>query len=431
MPIPEKIVKERSLRYDLALWYASKAKGHLREGNRLFQGFRYPECISAFGDSIEFTSKALCAFLGADYRPTHDLAKPLIYLAATHSVQSKEFSRAAWISSRWVGADQQTRLLASYGNQDAGVPATKFISKKDVELIKADAEEVCRLLQVVETRQKFMIPIKLGILNGYVDEQDPSEKPCSKYAYTEFKIEDWERRLSQITASGKSRFQIEQIPVSKIGNEYAIVLNPFGEIYPEKDTKKRFVFNHLKDYIENGGVLVNVAGFPFFYAWDVMKGYEEPVVDEKTLIPATIFVGPRGGTPAFSVKNFALLLNFAGSLSWRELEVITTGDTPQMSGVNELDVYQDPNDKIIGGDLANVGGQSKVHEFRAIRKDATKDAVPLLRTRRPDFGEVYPIAEISRGFGYLIVGGMHTKSSSEFEKLIAAIDNFCDWLSKR
>ena len=41
------------------------------------------------------------------------------------------------------------------------------------------------------TKQKFGIPRKLGILNGYVDEQDPSEKACSKYLFSEFKIEDW------------------------------------------------------------------------------------------------------------------------------------------------------------------------------------------------------------------------------------------------
>jgi HEPN domain-containing protein len=427
MAQPKSKIEERSTRYDLALWYASKAKGHLREGNRLFQGFRYPECVSAFGASIEFTSKALCAFLGADFKPTHDLARPLTYLSVKFPDRSKELSRAAWISSRWVGADQQTRLLANYGNQDAAVPATKFIIREDVELIKADAQEACNLLHAIETKQKFMTPIKLGILNGYVDEKDSLEKACSKYAFSEFKVENWEKRLSEISRSGKAKFDVEKIPISKVKNEFAVIVNPFGEVYPEKDTRIRFAFNHLRNYVEEGGVLVNVAGFPFFYAWDVAKGAEEPVVDETTLVPE--IVRAEGGN--LYVERFKLLLNFAGSLSWRELGVITTGDTPQMAGANELDVYQEESDKAIAGELVNAGGQSKINEFRAVRKDATKDAIPLLRTRRPDFGEVYAIAAISRGFGYLMACGMHTKSNSEFEKVTLAIDNFCDWLSKR
>jgi HEPN domain-containing protein len=427
MASPRKAREEHLPTYGLALWYATKAKGHLQEGNKLFQGFRYPECVSAFGASIEFASKALCAFLGADYKTTHTLAKPLIYLSVKFPDKSKELSRAAWISSRWVGADQQTRLLASYGNQEAAVPATKFIIREDVELIKADAEEACSLLNTVETKQKFMVPIKLGMLNGHVDETDSSEKPCSKYTFSEFKIEDWEKRLSQISLSGRPKFEIEKIPISRVSNEFALIINPFGEVYPETDVKKRFAFNHLRNYVEEGGVLVNVAGFPFFYAWDVSKGAEEPVVDETTLVPDV--VRTEGGK--LYVDRFKLFLNFAGSLSWRELGVTTTGDTPQMAGVNELQVYQEESDKAIVGDIVNVGGENKVHEFRAVRKDATQGAIPLLRTQRPDFGEVFPIAAVNRGFGWLIVGGMHTKSTSELEKLVVTIDNFCSWLSRR
>lgn len=420
-------IKKRLPRYALALWYSSKAKEYLRAGNRLFQGFKYPECISTFGTSIEFALKAVCAFLGADYKPEHDLSKPLTHLSIQFVTCKKELSRAAWISSRWVGANQQTRLLANYGNQDAGVPATRFIHKQDVALIKADAKEACVFLNFVETKQKFGIPRKIGILNGYVDEEDSREKPCNKYTFSEFKIEDWEKRFSQITDSGKPKFAVERIPISKVGNEYAVIVNPFGEVYPEKEVKSRFVFNHLKNYVEDGGVLVNVAGFPFFYAWNVLTGAEEPIVDEKMLVPESIRT--EGGQ--FYVERFRMLLNFVGSLSWRELGIITTSDTPKVSGVKEREVYQTTEDKKIGGDLVTVGGQNKVYEFRAVRKDATKDAVPLLRAKREDFGEVYPIASIRRGFGYMIVCGMHTKSVSEFEKIVTAIDNFCGWLFRK
>jgi HEPN domain-containing protein len=410
--------------FDLALWYSLKAKGSLREGNRLFQEFRHPECLSAFGTSIEFALKAICAFLGADYKWEHDLSKPLVHLSVVFGKYSKELSRAAWISSRWVGANQQTRLLASYGNQEAAVPATKFIGRNDVELIKGDAEEACRLLNLVEVKQKLGLPRKLGILNGYVDEYDPKEKACTEYPFTEFKIEDWDRKFSQMSSPGVRKYDIEKIPISKVGNEYSVIINPFGEAYPERDVKIRFAFNHLKNYIEDGGILVNVAGFPFFYAWDVTKGTKEPVVDEKILVPES--VRKEGGK--FYADRFSLLLNFAGSLAWRDLGIITTSDTELMHGINQLDAFQEEVDKSIAGDIVDLGGLNKVFEFRAVQGDATKEAIPLLRARRPDFGEVYPIAAVKRGFGYLLVGGMNTKGPSEFEKLSTAVDGFCNWL---
>lgn len=425
MPEEEQMLEKRLPSYDLALWYSSKAKVYLREGEKLFQEFRYPECVSSFGASIEFALKAICAFLGADYKWEHSVSKPLIHLSVKYSEYSKQLSRAAWISSRWVGANQQTRNLANYGNQDASVPATEIIGRKDIELIKADAIEVCKLLHLIEIKQKFGVPRKLGILNGFVDESDSSEKPCQKYPFTEFNINDWEKRFSQILDNGKGKYKVEKIPTSRVGNEFAVIINPFGEAYPEKDVKKRFAFDILKNYIEDGGLLVNVAGFPFFYAWDVTKGGEQPVVDEKTLVPQSVRI--QGKT--FYVDRFRLLLNFAGSLLWRELDAITTSETPEFGGINQLEVYQNEEDREIVGNIVDVGGEKKVYEFRALRKE-TKGLIPFLRARRPDFGEIYPIAAVNIGFGHLIVGGMHTKSSSEFEKLVVAIDNFCDWLFK-
>lgn len=387
--------------------------------------FRYPECISSFGASIEFALKAIWAFLGADYKWEHSVSKPLIHLSVKYPKYNEQLSRAALISSRWVGANEQTRALANYGNQDASVPATKIIGRKDIELVKSDAIEICKLLYLVETKQKFGLPRKLGILNGFVDESDSLEKPCVKYPFAEFKMNDWEKRFSQISDAGKGKYEIEKIPISKVGNEFAVIINPFGEAYPERDVKKRIAFNILKNYIEDGGVLVNVAGFPFFYAWDVTKGAEEPIVDEKTLVPESVRIQGK----ELYVDRFRLLLNFAGSLLWRELDAITTSETPEFGGVNQLEVYQKEEDREIVGDIVDAGGEKKIHEFRALRKE-TKGLTPFLRAQRPDFGEVYPIAAVNIGFGYLIVGGMHTKSSSEFEKLALAVDHFCDWLFK-
>lgn len=410
---------------DLALWYSSKAKLCLREAEKYFRQFKCPECASSFEESIEFATKAICEFLEENYKKRHDVSDALIRLSTSFPEYRKELSRVAWISSRWVGMGQRARNLVRYGNQEAKVPATQIVLRKDTEPIKDDAKEACDLLYRIESKKKFTPLIKLGILNGYVEE-DVLEKPCAAYPFVEFGIDDWERRFKRFLANDKSRYIIEKIPISRISNDFALVLNPFGEAYPEKDIKKRFSFNILKDYVADGGVYVNTGGFPFFYAWDVAEGKEQPVVNIRTLVPKSIKI-QKGEV---IVDQYISLLNFAGSLLWREFDALTTSDTPKFAGIKELRVYQTGQDKQIAGDLINVGETDQIHEFRAIRKE-TKDVIPLLRTSRPDFKEVYPIAAIPYGLGYLIMCGMYTKGKSESEKLAVAVDNFCNWLVKK
>jgi len=177
-----------------------------------------------------------------------------------------------------------------------------------------------------------------------------------------------------------------------------------------------------------------VAGFPFFYGWNVREGKRIPIVEEKLMIPSSIRVKLdrlSGEVKKLIVKQFKLVLLFSGSLFWREFDAVTTSDTPIHSGPYLLEVYQKDEDKQIVGDLVNIGESNKVWEFRAVT-GKTKNLIPLLRARRPEpeFGEVYPIAAIEHGFGYLIVGGMNLKSENEFERLVVAIDRFCDWIAR-
>ena len=413
------------MRKDLALWYSSKAKLYWREGDRYFKQFRCPECVTSFEESIEFATKAICEFLGEDYSPKHDISDALIRASVKPPNYRQQLSRAAWISSRWVGMRQRARTLVRYGNQKAKVPATLIVTRKDIHPVRDDALEICNLLNKIEAENKMICPIDIGILNGTVDKSDTLEKPCSAYPFAEFGIDDWVEGFSRITEStGVDRYNVHRISVSEVNNGFALVINPFGEAYPERDLEKRFAFNLLKEYVADGGIIVNTGGFPFFYAWDVLKGEEHPVVDVRTLVPETIQIAD--GT--VFVPRFRFLLNFAGSLFWREFEALTTAETQVVSGANLLEVSQTREDKAIAGDLIEVGGSNRVNEFRALRK--TENAVPMLRSTRPDFGEVYPIGAIRHGWGYLIAAGMHTKTDVEFEKIAVAVDNFVNWTSK-
>jgi HEPN domain-containing protein len=415
----------------MSLSYSSKAKLFWREAEKYFKQFRYPESACFYGESIEFATKAICMFLGSTPARKHDISKNLTQLSGRteFSKYKKQICRAIWISSRWVGMAQRARELMRYGNPDAKMSAAEIISKKDVEPLKRDAEEICKLLCQVEFERKFKPSIKLGILNGYVDNSNGLENPCSEFPFNEFKdISIWRKSFSEIVSQGKNKYDIKEISVSEVNNEFAVIINPFGEAYPEKDTATRLAFNILKDYVADGGILVNTAGFPFFYAWNVGgKGKEalQPVVDEKIFMPLAVKLEEGKVTGV----QYRIGLGFAGSLFWKEFGGVTTVDTDKLSGVNEIEVKQTEEDKKISGDLINIAGSNKVSEFRALRKE-TRNLIPLLRAERPDFGEVYPIAAVRYGWGCLITCGMHTKSSAEFERLISAIDNFCNWAAQ-
>ncbi len=97
-------------------------------------------------------------------------------------------------------------MIIKFGNQDAKVLATEIVRKEDVELIKADAWEACNLLNRIE--------VKVGILDGYAEREDPSERPCNHYAGMEFKnIDTWEERISNITINGKRKYEIRRISI--------------------------------------------------------------------------------------------------------------------------------------------------------------------------------------------------------------------------
>lgn len=56
-----------------------------------------------------------------------------------------------------------------------------------------------------------------------------------------------------------------------------MIINPFGEAYPERDINLRPMFSKIKNYVWGGGVFVLTGGFAFFYAWNVKNGQAVPI----------------------------------------------------------------------------------------------------------------------------------------------------------
>ncbi|MFH1546300.1 MAG: hypothetical protein ABIE14_02905 [Patescibacteria group bacterium] len=49
---------------------------------------------------------------------------------------------------------------------------------------------------------------------------------------------------------------------------YPITINPYGGTYPEKNISQLQTLNNIFDYVCKGGIYVNIADIPFYYAYD-------------------------------------------------------------------------------------------------------------------------------------------------------------------
>jgi len=254
-------------------------------------------------------------------------------------------------------------------------------------------------------RKKFQDPL-IGILK---DEKCPP-------MFTRFAPEDWRNRFH-----GKYRTKI--VSQREICNDFAVIVNPYGETYPEEDLMELRTLERIEKYIANGGIFVHTGGLAFFYGWNGKRNF--PTGKEVQLYQGTVS-GPNTMViqPIYAHPSPWSLIE---TLLRRRFHVATT-----MGKETLVQVFQDKEDRNYVGDIEDAGGIRVVMEFRAVREPTPK-CIPFLRAKS-DFGTVYPIAAIPYGKGYLIICGMHLDTKlivmgvdldkSEFEKISVMIENF-------
>jgi hypothetical protein len=257
---------------------------------------------------------------------------------------------------------------------------------------------------------------KLAILDGYVTGRN--EKVCLNYPFTNNSKDFWKKRIETLDKT-LGKFEIVQTNIENISEEFAVVVNPFGEEYPEINRRSKSAFYVIKNFIEDGGVYVNTAGFPFFYAWDVLEGREYPISEETIVLPTSIQI-KEDGVPVIS--EMRTLLKFTGTLLFKEFDAIPAPTSKPRP------VFQNPEDKEKFGDL--IPKPIEINEFRGMPK-STKDCIPIVRAKDELVEEVYPISALKRGNGYLLTAGMNTSGEKEADLFAKALYTFCSWFSKQ
>ena len=182
---------------------------------------------------------------------------------------------------------------------------------------------------------------KLAILDGYVTGKN--EKVCQNYPFTNSTKDFWKKKIEALDKTA-GKFEVVSANIESISEEFAVVLNPFGEEYPEIDKKSKTAFNVIKNFVEDGGIYVNTGGFPFFYAWDVKEGKEYPLSEETMILPKTIQFKDGVAIGA----EMQTLLKFTGTLFFKEFDAIPAPNSKPRT------VYQEVEDITKFGDTSST-----------------------------------------------------------------------------
>lgn len=233
---------------------------------------------------------------------------------------------------------------------------------------------------------------KIGILNGNI--YSPLREYKCKRSWTEVTASMWYAELVKDLKEKKLK-RIILIPTSKINDSFSIIINPFGDNFPEEDLKLHKTFYRICEFVKSGGLFVCTGGSFWAHQNTISSDSEE-----------WVFIKTQDGMQ--SLKD---------SFFYKEFGVETTGNVPgKAQEPLPVDIYQKDEDVSSFGELIN---NNKVNRFRAITS-GTSDYIPIIRELND---KSFPLALVRYGDGFLIHAGMSLTSaqSTEFQLILKTI----------
>ncbi len=245
---------------------------------------------------------------------------------------------------------------------------------------------------LMNIKRKYLV--KVAILNGSIF-QTEKEHRCVR-TWIGITPEMWRRALIPLFPYfGKSWTRsLHLIPVTEINDSWSIIINPFGDNFPEKDQKLHETFYKICSFVSNGGIFI-VTGGAFFL-------HQNPIVSEKAELFMTHLIDGKQ--------------NLETSSLFQEFGVRMTGD-----------VYE--NNQLVSSEPVRVGveqtqedierfgnvlqGITSLERFRSTSAGSS-NYLPLIRQID---GLNFPIAIIPYGKGALVHIGLHitSETSDEFK----------------
>lgn len=401
----------------------SKALRNYRVCSEDFFGHRYSESILNAYEVLEFFWKSIHYLDSGAYPHKHlpdssDFTQVSSLLSSF--ISATKISEIRTIFSNYNPGwrpNPAQRMQPRYGDELLGTPPSQLYnfnkSKKAVKNCHSLMSTLAHIHRTILSRQT---KTKILILNGKVTKSS-SEIRCNQYPHAdELSVSQWYQKIRAIPDVYVTRKEISQID-----NSFGIIINPFGESYPEKPSSslQTPAFDSICDYIFNGGIFVTAGGLPFTYCWDVQSGNQRNTRLVVPNVATHLTVGQLRGSPQLRVHGTTMLLD---NLIEIKFNIMTTMDEPRLGRLGPVNVtlLQNQSDKIYW-DCPYVN--SNVNEFRSLNPARSDQAIPILRAIRHGI-EVWPIAFVKHGFGILLHMGIDLAAGNTFEsEVVTSIIN--------
>jgi hypothetical protein len=112
-------------------------------------------------------------------------------------------------------------------------------------------------------KNKFLA-YKIGILT----DMEKDTKNSEIFSWTDISPQVWKEELNCHAKGNKIRIKTKLIKVTNNFDSYVAILNPYGGVYPEHDLKNHETLDKIFKYVNNGGLFINVADIPGYWAYD-------------------------------------------------------------------------------------------------------------------------------------------------------------------
>jgi fumarate reductase subunit D len=124
-------------------------------------------------------------------------------------------------------------------------------------------EKVLSETRIRFRNSRFICP-RVAILYG-VSRDFSDEIPK---VWSDISPEEWENEIQEVSKALGKKIKVKLIYSNDPFDSYNAILNPYGGNYPETSFDGFPVYNRILDYIRRGGLFVNVADIPTYWAYN-------------------------------------------------------------------------------------------------------------------------------------------------------------------
>jgi hypothetical protein len=366
----------------------------------------YHASISYLFDSIEYFWKSISILQSGNF-PERHMPSLLGFKRIREFLENKKFV------SHQEGYQLQEIFLKHNSSWEANPKYRNFAKYDEGKINQYEAQEwfseINKLIPPILIKiQRTLLQyreMKVGILDGYFSLDKSHEHICTEFPWADALaagISGWKNHIS---------FPINEIPISSLSPIYSVVINPFGEAYPEISSNPLTLpaFTMICDYIFSGGIFVTAGGQPFYYYFDVISGEKKETIKSIPNVPYSFHLFPENEITKLGITTVSLIPD---TLARRAFDIITTmGLKDDQKTPFETVLFQEQIDR---EKYIHIKTVEKYKVFRAVLPKEKLDVIPICRAK---LGTelCYPVALIKFGQGYLLHFGFSLKEPAENE----------------